>query len=60
MQNSKKKISITLAHKQRIYSTHTYDLNIPWLPIAMIEEHIVPGMAHLSLIMADVKSYMMK
>ena len=31
-------------------STHTYSLNIPWLPTAATEAHIVPGLVHVSLI----------
>ena len=31
-------------------STHTYNLDIPWLPNHVTEAHIVPGLAHASLI----------
>ena len=37
-----------------IYSTHTCNLDIPWLPHEMTEAHIVPGLAHLSLISAKI------
>ena len=43
-------IRITLPDGQTIMSTHTCNLNIPWLPDFMTEAHIVPGMAHSSLI----------
>jgi hypothetical protein len=43
-------IKITLPDGQFILSTHTCNLNIPWLPSFMTEAHIVPGMAHSSLI----------
>eukprot|EP00804_Cyclotella_cryptica_P025623 CCRYP_002827-RA/>CCRYP_002827-RA protein AED:0.60 eAED:0.68 QI:0/0/0/1/0/0/2/0/144 len=33
-----------------IKSTHTCNLNIPWLPKSMTEAHIVPGLAHSSLV----------
>ena len=44
-------ITITLTNGQTIQPTHTYNLNIPWLPAIMTEAHIVPGMARLSLIL---------
>ena len=31
-------------------STHTWNLDIPWLPNHVTEAHIVPGLAHASLI----------
>ena len=43
-------IRITLPDGQSIMSTHTCNLNIPWLPVFMTKAHIVPGMAHSSLI----------
>ena len=43
-------IRITLPGGQTIMSTHMCNLNIPWLPAFMTEAHIVPGMAHSSLI----------
>lgn len=36
--------------KKTIKSTHTCNLNIPWLPGTMVEAHIVPRLAHLSFI----------
>ena len=41
---------ITLLYGQTIMSTHTCNLNIPWLPAFTTEAHIVPGMAHSFLI----------
>ena len=43
-------INITLPDGKIIKSTHTCNLNIPWLPADMTEAHIVPGMTHSSLI----------
>ena len=43
-------IRITLPNGQIIVSTHTCNLNIPWLPAFMTEAYIVPGMAHSPLI----------
>ena len=43
-------IRITLPDGQIIMFTHTCNLNIPWLPAFMTKAHIVPGMAHSSLI----------
>ena len=43
-------ITITLPDGKTIKSTHTCNLNVPWLPATMTAGHIVPGMAHSSLI----------
>ena len=43
-------ISITLPDGQTITSTHTCNLDIPWLPHNITEAHIVPGLLHSSLI----------
>ena len=43
-------VSITLPDGQRITSTHTCNLDIPWLPHSITEAHIVPGLSHSSLI----------
>ena len=45
-----KPIIITLPNGRTIRSTHTCNLDIPWLPDAMPDAHIVPGLAHSSLI----------
>ena len=45
-----KPISITIPNGKSMTSTHTCNLDIPWLPNHMMEEHIVPGLAHASLI----------
>ena len=45
-----KPISITLPNGRSIRSTYTCNLGIPWLPYSMTGAHIVPGLAHLSLI----------
>ena len=43
-------ITITLPNGKVIQSAHTCNLDIPWLPAQMMEVHIVPGLAHASLI----------
>ena len=43
-------INITLLDGQTIMSTHTCNLDIPWLLAFIPEAHIVPGIAHSSLI----------
>ena len=43
-------ITITLPNGKVIQSTHTCNLDIPWLPAQITEAHIVPGLAHASLI----------
>ena len=43
-------ITITLPNGKTIRSTHTCNLDIPWLLGHMTEAHIVPGLAHASLI----------
>ena len=45
-----KPIHITLPNGKIIKSTHTCNLDIPWMPHQMIEAHIVPGLTHSSLI----------
>ena len=39
-----------LPNSRTIQSTHTCNLDISWLPNEMTEAHIVPGLAHSSLI----------
>ena len=46
MKPATKPITIKLPDGKDIQSTHTCNLNIPWLPPQMTEAHIVPGMAH--------------
>ena len=43
-------ISITITNVKSMTSTHTCNLDIPWLPNHMDEAHIVPGLAHTPLI----------
>ena len=45
-----KPITITLPNGKSIQSTHTCNLDIPWLPSHMTEARIVPGLAYASLI----------
>ena len=41
---------ITLPDGNKIWSSHTCNLDIPWLPHDMTAAHIVPGLSHASLI----------
>ena len=43
-------ITINLPDGSVIRSTHTCRINIPWLPESATRAHIVPGLAHMSLI----------
>ena len=43
-------ISITIPNGKSMTSTHTCNLDIPWMPNHMTEAHIVPGLAHALLI----------
>jgi hypothetical protein len=43
-------ITITQPDGSTIQSTHTCNLDIPWLPAEMTAGHIVPGLSHSSLI----------
>jgi hypothetical protein len=45
-----KPLKIKLPDGNFIESTHTCNLNIPWLPTSVTEAHIVPGLQHSSLI----------
>ena len=49
-QKANKPIQIMMPDGSKIQSTHTCNLNIPWLPHAITETHIVPGLSHASLI----------
>ena len=42
---AQKPITITLPNCRTIQSTHTCNLDIPWLPDTMTEAYIVPGLA---------------
>ena len=43
-------ISITITNGKSMTSSHTCNLEIPWLPNHMTEAHTLPGLAHASLI----------
>eukprot|EP00804_Cyclotella_cryptica_P006988 CCRYP_007119-RA/>CCRYP_007119-RA protein AED:0.63 eAED:0.16 QI:0/0/0/0.5/1/1/2/0/878 len=45
-----KPLSIRLRNGKHIVSTHTCNLDLPWLPHSITEAHIVPGLSHSSLI----------
>ena len=47
-------ITINLPDGSVIRSTHTCRINIPWLPESATRVHIVPGLAHTSLILIAV------
>jgi hypothetical protein len=47
---AKHPITITLPNGKLIHSTHTCNLDNPWLPEHITEAHIVTGLAHSSLI----------
>ena len=49
-----KPLIINLPDGETIQSTHTCKLNIPWLPEAATRAHIVPGLAHTSLVSIKV------
>ena len=49
-QPAKFPINITLTNVKTIKSTHTCNIDIPWLPIIMTKAHIVLGLAHSYLI----------
>lgn len=46
-----KPLQIKLPDGSFIQSTHTCNLNIPWLPTSVTAAHIVPGLQHSSLIL---------
>ena len=50
VKKAKYPLQITLPNGKIINSTHTCNLDIPWLPSKMTEAHIVPGLTHSSLI----------
>ena len=41
---------VTLPDGATIFSTHTCNLDMPWLPDSVTEAHIIPGLSHSSLI----------
>eukprot|EP00804_Cyclotella_cryptica_P010472 CCRYP_012303-RA/>CCRYP_012303-RA protein AED:0.45 eAED:0.14 QI:0/0/0/0.6/1/1/5/0/1176 len=43
-------LKIKLPNGTVIQSTHTCNLDIPWLPNSITEAHIVPGLSHSSLV----------
>ena len=49
-----KPLIINLPDGETIRSTHTCRLNLPWLPEEATEAHIVPGLAHTSLMSIKV------
>jgi hypothetical protein len=50
IQPASKPLAINLPNGEKIMSTHTCRLNVPWLPEKAREAHIVPGLAHASLV----------
>eukprot|EP00804_Cyclotella_cryptica_P009929 CCRYP_017362-RA/>CCRYP_017362-RA protein AED:0.45 eAED:0.27 QI:0/0/0/0.5/1/1/2/0/554 len=45
-----KPLTIRPPNGKHIVSTHTCNLDLPWLPHSITEAHIVPGLSHSSLI----------
>ena len=45
-----KPLCINLPDGEQIKSTHTCQIDIPWLPEASTSAHTVPGLAHTSLV----------
>ena len=54
VQPAKKPLIINLPDGEVIKSTHTCRLNLPWLPEEATRAHIVPGLAHTSLVSIKV------
>ena len=50
MKISKKPITINLPDVTQLKSTHTCEINVPRIPKEARQAHVVPGMAHTSLI----------
>ena len=50
LQVAKQPITVRLPDGSTLQSTHTCNLDIPWLPKEATEAHIIPGLAHSSLI----------
>ena len=48
LQVARNPISISIPNGKITKSTHTCNLDIPWLPDYMPEAHTVPGLAHSS------------
>jgi len=49
-QPATKPIQIMMPDGSKLLSTHTCNVDIPWLPNTMTGAHIVPGLSHASLI----------
>ena len=47
-------LTINLPDGEQLHSTHTCELDIPWLPRKARQAHIVPGLQHTSLISIKV------
>ena len=54
MKISEKSLTINLPDGTQLKSTHTCEIDVPWLPKESRRVHIVPGMAHSSLILIKV------
>ena len=46
-------LTVTMPDGNKLTSTHTCNLDIPWLPANVTEAHIIPGLSHSSLIAAS-------
>ena len=49
-----KPLSIHLPDRDNITSTHTYELENHWIPKEARKTHIVPGLAHSSIVLIQV------
>ena len=54
MKIRKKTLIINIPDGTQLKSTHTCEIDVPWLPKEARRAHIVPGMAHTSLISIKV------
>ena len=51
---SEKPLTISLPDDTQLKSTHTCEIDVPWIPKESIRAHIVPGVAHTSLLWIKV------
>ena len=54
MKFSDNPLTINLPDGTQLKSTHTCEINVPWIPKSTRSVHIVPGMSHTSLVSIKV------
>ena len=54
MKLSNNPLTINLPDGTQLKSTHTCEINVPWIPKSTRSVHIVPGMSHTSLVSIKV------